>query len=106
VEILQILFGDFGDGNIIDVNLLLPDQVQQQIKRAFVNFELHHRGRSFGAGDALHSRGHGLVSAWEFGSGLLNFVHDYEKKKLETRKWKLEIGKSVNWSTALENSII
>ena len=36
MEIIEILFGDFGDGNIVDVHLLLADQIKQQIERAFV----------------------------------------------------------------------
>src|SRR6185437_13002798 len=36
VEIIEILLGDFGDGNIVDVHLLLANQIEQKIERAFV----------------------------------------------------------------------
>ena len=36
VEIIEILLGDLGDGNIVNVHLLLADQIEQEIERAFV----------------------------------------------------------------------
>jgi len=45
VEVVQILTGDFGDGDVVDVHLLLADQVEQQIERAFVGFDVHVVGR-------------------------------------------------------------
>src|SRR5208282_4571819 len=38
LDVSEILRGDFGDGNVVDVNVLLADQVEQQVKRAFVDF--------------------------------------------------------------------
>ena len=40
VEIIQILLGDFGDGNIVNVHLLLADQIEQEIERAFVRRQI------------------------------------------------------------------
>ena len=36
VKVVEILLGDFGDGNIVDVHLLLADEIEQEIERAFV----------------------------------------------------------------------
>src|SRR5439155_18956563 len=47
MEIVEVLFGDPGDGNVVDIDLLLADQVEQQVERAFVDFDLH-RGRRRG----------------------------------------------------------
>ena len=40
VEVVEILLGDFGDGNIVDVHLLLADQIEQEIERAFVDRQI------------------------------------------------------------------
>ena len=36
VQVVEILLGDFGDGDVVDVHLLLADEIKQQIERAFV----------------------------------------------------------------------
>ena len=40
VEVIEILLGDFGDGNVVDVHLLLADQIEQEIERAFVRRQI------------------------------------------------------------------
>ena len=37
-HVLHVLGGDLGDGNVVDVDLILPDQIQQQVQRPFVRF--------------------------------------------------------------------
>jgi hypothetical protein len=37
VHVGQELRRDFGDGNVVDVDVLLADQVQQQVERAVVD---------------------------------------------------------------------
>jgi hypothetical protein len=44
VEIFQILARDFRDGNIVDVDFLLLDQIKQQIERAIVCIEMYFIG--------------------------------------------------------------
>ena len=39
-QVLQVLGGDGGDGDILDVDLLLADQVQQQVQRALILFQV------------------------------------------------------------------
>ena len=39
LHILDILPGDLGDGYVVDVHLVPPDQKQQQIQRAVVDLE-------------------------------------------------------------------
>ena len=41
LDIAHVLFGDFRDLNIEDVDVLLADQVQQQIQRSLEGFEEH-----------------------------------------------------------------
>ena len=51
-KIVEVLLGDFGNGNVVDVDLLLADQVEQEVERAFVDLDLHRRrwrGRVRGA---------------------------------------------------------
>ena len=40
LHVLQVLGGDGGDGDVVDVDLLLADQVQQQIKRPLIVFQM------------------------------------------------------------------
>ena len=44
VQIFQILARDLGDGNIVNVHLLLADQIQQQVERAIVGIEMNFVG--------------------------------------------------------------
>ena len=37
VHVGQKLRGDFGDGDVVDVDVLLADQVEQQVERAVVD---------------------------------------------------------------------
>ena len=48
VDIFQIFPGDVGDGDIVDIDLVLPDKVQEQIEGTFKNrqFDLIHSGLS------------------------------------------------------------
>ncbi len=39
MDIFQILAGNFGDGDIVNIDVLLANQVEQQVERAFVLFE-------------------------------------------------------------------
>ena len=45
VEIIEILLGDLGDGNVVDVHLLLANQIEQKIERAFVRRQIDAIGR-------------------------------------------------------------
>ncbi len=38
LDIRKVLRRDPGDGNVVDVDVLLADQVEQQVERAFVDF--------------------------------------------------------------------
>src|SRR5262249_15055023 len=38
VQIVEILSRDFGDGDVVDGDFLLADQIQQEVERAFVDF--------------------------------------------------------------------
>src|SRR5208282_5978842 len=38
LDVGEVLRRDFGDGNVVDVDVLLADQVEQQVKRTFVDF--------------------------------------------------------------------
>ena len=50
VHIGQKLRGDLGDGNVVNVDVLLANQVQQQIQRAVIHLAHKDRkGRLFGA---------------------------------------------------------
>ena len=40
VEIVEILLGDLGDGNVVDVHLLLANQIEQKIERTFVDRQI------------------------------------------------------------------
>ena len=40
LHILQVLRRNLGDGDVVDVDLLLADQVQQQVERPVVMFEV------------------------------------------------------------------
>ena len=40
VQVIEILLGDFGDGNIVDVHLLLANQIEQEIERPFVHRQI------------------------------------------------------------------
>ena len=39
IEIAHVLLGDSGDGDIVDIDLLPPNQVQQEIERPVVDLE-------------------------------------------------------------------
>ena len=39
LDVARVLDGDFGYGNVEDIQVLPPDQIQQQIQRAFEGFE-------------------------------------------------------------------
>ena len=39
-HVLQILRGDGGDGNVLDIDLLPANQVQKQIERPFIMFQM------------------------------------------------------------------
>ena len=41
----QVLRGDGGDGDVVDVDLLFADQVQQQIERPLVVLQVNVQGR-------------------------------------------------------------
>src|SRR5207245_3528457 len=76
VEIVEVLFSDLGNGNVVDIDLLLADQVEQQVERAFVDFDLHRgrwRGRVRGA---LWGRAclDGRPTDWRVGTRLSGFV--------------------------------
>ena len=50
-DVLEILRGNLRDGDVIDVDLLLADQVQQQVERPVVVFEMEiERNRHFVSG--------------------------------------------------------
>ena len=38
LDVGEILRRDPGDGNVVDVNVLLADQVEQQVERPFIDF--------------------------------------------------------------------
>ena len=49
VQVLEILAGDFGDGDVVNIDLLPADEVEQQVEWTFVPFELNligERGRN------------------------------------------------------------
>jgi hypothetical protein len=46
-HIPKILSRDFGNGNVININILLADKVQQQIERAVIHLADAHREREF-----------------------------------------------------------
>ena len=51
LHVFQILLRDPSDGDVVNVDLLLPDQVQQQVQRAIVLLEVKiQRGRHFYSG--------------------------------------------------------
>ncbi len=45
VQVFQVLRGDGGDGDILDVDLLLADQIQQQIERSLILLQVKIKGR-------------------------------------------------------------
>jgi len=47
-HVFQVLAGDPGDGDVVDVDLLLADQVEQQVERPLVGLELNVVGRFHG----------------------------------------------------------
>ena len=38
LDIGEILRGDFRDGDVVDIDILLANQIEQQVERAFVDF--------------------------------------------------------------------
>ena len=40
VQVIEILLGDLGDGNVVDVHLLLANQIEQKIERPFVHRQI------------------------------------------------------------------
>ena len=40
VEVIEILLGDFRDGNVVDVHLLPANQIEQEIERSFVHRQI------------------------------------------------------------------
>jgi len=58
----QELRRDPGDGNVVDVDVLLADQIEQKVERAVVDLRNHHReGRKIGL----------VVAGFELDEGLL-----------------------------------
>src|ERR1700751_6141186 len=41
IEILKVLAGDSFDRNVVDVDLILPDKIEQEIKRSLEDIELN-----------------------------------------------------------------
>jgi hypothetical protein len=39
VDVGEKLRGDFGDGDVVDVDVLLADEVEQQVERAVVDLD-------------------------------------------------------------------
>ena len=64
LDVARVLAGDLGDRNVEDVEILPPDQIQQQIERALEGLEEHLErlrrdvqvARQLGDGLALHHR--------------------------------------------------
>ncbi len=40
VQVVEILLGDFGDGDVVNVHLLLADQIEQQVERTLVSGQI------------------------------------------------------------------
>ena len=45
LHVLEILRGDFGDGDVADVDLLLANQIQKQVERTFILRQMKVQGR-------------------------------------------------------------
>src|SRR5581483_4060346 len=58
LEVFQILLRDLGDGDVVDVNFVFPDQVKQQVERPLKRLQLH-----------------AVVVAWRFSVRLERFKH-------------------------------
>src|SRR5207249_433599 len=41
LEILKILAGDSFDWNVVNVDLIFPDKIEQEVKRSLENLQLH-----------------------------------------------------------------
>ena len=63
-QIAQILIGDLGDGNLVDVDFLLADEMEKQVQRAFKDLQLNRIVFCLRPGLHLHeSVTHSLTSA-------------------------------------------
>ena len=68
VEIVEVLLGDLGNGNVVDIDLLLADEVEQQVERSLVDRDFHRRRWSCHVGGALgHRTPHCFASAFDLG---------------------------------------
>ena len=47
LDVVQVLLGNLGDRNVVDVDVLLANQVEQQIQRPLVNLSHNDRERGF-----------------------------------------------------------
>ena len=75
-QVVEVLFGDLGDGDVVDVDFLLADEVKEEVERPFVDFELHGRRRCGHVRGALRPRGGvGRSSRFEIGRCVVQFRH-------------------------------
>jgi hypothetical protein len=65
VEIVQVVAGDGGDGDVVDVDLLLPDEEEEEVQRALEDLEpdlVAVGGGRFGNTCVGHRVGHGTCA--------------------------------------------
>src|SRR5208337_1393669 len=49
VEVVEILAGDFGDLDVVDVHFLLFDEIEQEVERTFIDGDVDAVGGGHGA---------------------------------------------------------